>query len=105
MRIALAALLCALALPIFAQEMEQILLPVAPSLVMCAYNSRYETHLVAYNQNARKVTTVCASDGCGEIGPTAGRAIAGNPSSAPLPTFLSIPKPHPTRLRTPLILQ
>src|SRR5258708_34599724 len=103
MRIALAALLCALALPIFAQEMEQILLPVAPSVVMCAYNSRYETHLVAYNQNARKVTTVCAGDGCGEIGPTPGREITGNASSVPLPTFLSMPKADANRLRMSLI--
>src|SRR4051812_44133829 len=81
MRIALASLLCALALPIVAQEMEQVLLPVAPSVVMCAYNSRYETRLVVYNQNARKVKTDCAGDGCGEIGPTAGRELAGNAAS------------------------
>ena len=106
MRIAaLALLLCALALPIFAQEMEQILSPVAPSVVMCAYNSRYETHLVTYNQNARKVKTVCASDGCGEIGPAAGREIAGNASSVPLPTFLYMPKADANGLRMSLIVE
>jgi len=80
--VALASLLCALALPMFAQEMEQVLLPVAPSLVMCAYNSRYDTHLVVYNQNARKVKTDCAGDGCGEVGATAGREITGNASTS-----------------------
>jgi hypothetical protein len=105
MRIALASLVCVLALPIFAQEMEQILLPVAPSVVMCAYNSRYETHLVVYNQNARKVKAACAGDGCGEIGPTAGHEIVGNAASIPLPTFLYVPKADANGLRMSLIVE
>jgi hypothetical protein len=105
MRIALASLLCAFALPIFAQEMEQVLLTVAPSLVMCAYNSRYDTHLVVYNQNARKVMAACAGDGCGEIGPTAGREITGNASSVPLPTFLYMPKADADGVRMSLIVE
>lgn len=105
MRIALASLLCALALPTFAQEMEQVLLTVAPSVVMCAYNSRYETHLVVYNQNARKVKAACADDGCGDIGPTAGREIAGNASSVPLPTFLYVPKADANGLRMSLMVE
>jgi hypothetical protein len=103
--VALAALLCAVALPIFAQEMEQILLPVAPSLVMCAYNSRYETHLVVYNQNARTVKTECAGDGCGEVGAAAGREMAGNAASVPLPTFLYMPKADADGLRMSLIVE
>jgi hypothetical protein len=105
MRIALASLLCALALPIFAQEMEQILLPVAPSVVMCAYNSRYETHLVVYNQNARKVKAVCAEDGCGDIGAAQGREMMGNATSIPLPTFLYMPKADANGLRMSLIVE
>src|SRR5437764_7910459 len=106
MRIAaLALLLCALALPIFAQEMEQVLLPVAPSLVMCAYNSRYDTHLVVYNQNARKVKAACAGDGCGEIAATKGQEIVGNASSVPLPTFLYVPKADANGLRMSLIVE
>jgi hypothetical protein len=103
--VALASLLCALALPIVAQEMEQVLLPVAPSLVMCAYNSRYETHLVVYNQNARKVKTECAGDGCGEVSASAGREIAGNASSMPLPTFLYMPKADADGMRMSLIVE
>jgi hypothetical protein len=101
--VALALLLCAL--PLFAQEMEQVLLPVAPSVVMCAYNSRYETHLVVYNQNARKVKTDCAGDGCGEIGPTQGRELAGNAASIPLPTFLYMPKADANGVRMSLIVE
>src|SRR4051812_2802111 len=106
MRIAaLALLLCALALPVAAQEMEQVLLPVAPSVVMCAYNSRYDTHLVVYNQNARKVKAACAGDGCGEIGASRGEEIAGNASSVPLPTFLYVPKADANGLRMSLIVE
>jgi len=105
MRIAVALLLCALALPIFAQEMEQILLPVAPSVVMCAYNSRFETRLVAYNQNAHKVKAACAGDGCGEIGSSQGIEIAGNAASVPLPTFLYVPKADADGLRMSLLVE
>lgn len=108
MRLVVAALLCAAALPLAAQEqeIEQILLPVGPSVVMCARNSRYETRLIVYNQNERAVKPLCAGDACGgTIGAAAGQEIAGTTSMVPLPTFLYLPKGEADRLRMSLVVE
>ena len=49
MKLVLLSLLAALPLAA-ADDMEQILLPIEPSVVMCAHNSRFETRLVVYNE-------------------------------------------------------
>lgn len=105
MRLGIALLTCALALPLCADEVEQLLLPVAPSVVMCARNSRYETRLVAYNQNERAVQPRCADDGCGAIPPRAGREIHGGPNAAPIPSFLYLPKSEADHLRLSLVVE
>lgn len=105
MRLGIALLTCAVALPLCADEVEQLLLPVAPSVVMCARNSRYETRLVVYNQNERAVQPRCAEDGCGAIAPKAGREIHGGPNAAPIPSFLFLPKSEADHLRLSLVVE
>ena len=105
MRIVLASLLCAIALPLFADDVEAVLLPIEPSIVMCAYNSRFETRLVMYNQNERAVQPACAGDVCGTVEPSAGREIVGEQKRVPLPTFLYLPKSEVDRLRMSLVVE
>jgi hypothetical protein len=105
MRITLALLLCALALPVMAQEVEAVLLPIEPSVVMCAYNSRFETRLVVYNQNGHSVRAACAGDVCGSFGVEEGREIAGVQKAVPLPTFLYLPKNDVDRMRMSLVVE
>lgn len=105
MRLGIVLLACAVAVPVCADEVEQLLLPVAPSVVMCARNSRYETRLVVYNQNERAVQPRCAEDGCGAIAPKAGREIHGGPNAAPIPSFLFLPKSEADHLRLSLVVE
>lgn len=105
MKAAFASLVLLVALPVAAQELEQILLPVEPSVVLCGYNSRYETRLVAYNEGAAPVRALCANDACGAIGAKSGREIAGADSMVPKPTFLYLPKEQADRLRLSLIVE
>ncbi len=105
MRLGIVLLACAVAVPVCADEVEQLLLPVAPSVVMCARNSRYETRLVVYNQNDRAVQPRCAEDGCGAIAPKAGREIHGGPNAAPIPSFLFLPKSEADHLRLSLVVE
>ncbi len=105
MRFAFAPLLLMVALPVAAQEMEQILLPVSPSVVMCAWNSRYETRLIVYNQNESAVRPLCADDGCGTIPAAAGREITGGVQALPLPSFLFLPKGDADKLRMSLLVE
>ena len=105
MRLGIVLLACAVAVPVCADEVEQLLLPVAPSVVMCARNSRYETRLVVYNQNERAVQPRCAEDGCGAFAPKAGREIHGGPNAAPIPSFLFLPKSEADHLRLSLVVE
>jgi hypothetical protein len=104
-KLALVSLLCVLALPLAAQEMEQILLPVAPSVVMCGYNSRFETRLVASNEGAAAMRAICAEDGCGTIAAASGREITGGTRMVPKPTYLFLPKEQADRLRLSLVVE
>ena len=105
MRMTLAFVLCALALPLLAQETEAVLLPIEPSVVMCAYNSRFETRLVVFNQNEHAVRTACAGDVCGSFDVEEGREISGLQKQVPLPTFLYLPKSDVDRLRMSLVVE
>lgn len=105
MRVVLASLLCACALPLFAEDVEAVLLPIEPSVVMCAYNSRFATRLVMYNQNERAVQPACAGDVCGSLNVSEGREIAGEQKQTPLPTFLYLPKSEVDHLRMSLVVE
>jgi hypothetical protein len=107
MRITMAAsLLFGLALPLAAQEMQQLLLPVAPSVAICMLNSRYETRLVVYNGNDDEVRALCADDGCGSVvGAGSGRELMGSESALPTATFLFVPAAKAGKLRLSLLVE
>lgn len=95
-----------LTLPLAAQEYEQLVLPVAPSLVFCAYESRYETRLVAYNDDAASLSRVCESDRCHELQPKSGREITNaETAGSPLPVFLYVPKETAEKMRMSLVVE
>lgn len=97
-------LLCAASLPLAAQDMEQILLPVQPSFIMCGRNARFDTRLVLYNQNQQAVRPACGDDLCGAIAP-GGHEITGATTGASLPTFLYLPKSEADHLRMSLVVE
>lgn len=99
-----AALFCALALPVAAQETEQLLLPVEPSVTHCAAFAQFVTRLVVYNRNERPVRLQCAGDACGEVSPVAGRQVEGGESAA-YPTFLYVPKSDSANLGMSLLVE
>lgn len=105
MKITFACAICALAFPLFGQETEAVLLPIEPSVVMCAYNSRFDTKLVVYNQNEHAVRTACAGDVCGSFDNEEGREITGLQKPVPLPTFLYLPKSDVDRMRMSLVVE
>jgi len=104
MKMVVASLLCALALPVAAQETEQLLLPVEPSVTHCANFAEFVTRLVVYNPNRRSVRLQCAGDACGEVSPAAGRAVEGAESAA-YPTFLYLPKSDAADVGMSLIVE
>jgi hypothetical protein len=94
------------ALPLAAQEYEQLMLPVAPSLVFCAYESRYETRLVAFNDHASMASRFCADDRCHELAPKTGSEITNVESGGtPLPVFLYVPKETAASMRMSLTVE
>ena len=92
MKIVVAALFSALTLPLSAQETDQLLLPVAPSVMHCANNAEFATRLVVYNRNRRPVQLQCAAAACGDVSAVAGRAMEGPEVLDAYPSFLYLPK-------------
>lgn len=91
---ALAALLLLAAVPLLAQDYEQVMLPISPSVVMCGYHSRYDTRLLVFNDSDRMLDRVCTDDAaCRPIAAKAGLEIAGpDAGGLPLPSFVYVPK-------------
>ena len=106
MRVKALVLVLLVALPLAAQEYEQLMLPVAPSLVFCAYESRYETRLVAFNDHAAMASRFCADDRCHELEPKTGSEITNVESGGtPLPVFLYVPKETADSMRMSLTVE
>ena len=82
-RLVLFAFLVLLALPLTAAELERVLLPIAPSTVLCGYHSRFETKLVVFNQGGRTV---------GELAPMTGAEVSGPLVLVPLPAYRYLEK-------------
>ena len=97
-----------LALPALAADVdyEQAVLPVAPSLVFCALDSRYETRLIAYNDHGLAPSRLCESDRCQELQPKTGMEITAIESGGqPLPVFLYLPKETANSMRMSLVVE
>lgn len=74
--------LLVLALPAAAADFERVLLPIAPSTVLCGYHSRFETKLVMFNQSGRVA---------GELEPMTGKEVSGPLVLTPLAAYRYIP--------------
>jgi hypothetical protein len=85
-------LLALFALPVLGEEYEQLLLPFEPSVTHCAYESRYETRLVAFNP-AGAAQRFCYSGRCRDVAANSGMELSGEfEGGLPLPTFIYMPK-------------
>ncbi|HEV7766750.1 MAG TPA: hypothetical protein VGQ76_17245 [Thermoanaerobaculia bacterium] len=109
MRVLTPVLVLVLALPVLAAdpaanyEYEQLMLPVAPSLVFCGYESRYETRLVAYNDAESQASRICENDRCHDVQAKSGREITNVDSAGtPLPVFLYVEKETAAKMRMSL---
>lgn len=103
-----AATLAALivALPLLAADVEQFLLPVAPSVTHCGYESRYETRLLAFNENAEGADRFCTEGRCAEVAPLAAVDIGGEfAGGTPLPAYVYMPKASAARMRMSLVVE
>ena len=73
-----------LALPAAAADFERVLLPIAPSTVLCGYHSRFETKLVLFNLAGDRMA--------GELAPMTGAEVSGPQVMVPLPAYRYVPK-------------
>lgn len=109
MRHALAVALFVLAaVPLIAQEeYEQVMLPIAPSVVACGYHSQYDTRLLVFNDNDRAVDRICTDDeSCRALAPKTAVEVTGpDAGGLPLPTFLYLPKSAAAGLRMSLVVE
>ena len=93
MRSVLALLVLSFALPLAADEYEQLLLPIAPSVVHCAKDSRFETRLMAFNGNEHASTRLCTDTECSELEPMGAKEFTGiDAGGTPLPAYVYLPK-------------
>lgn len=89
-----------------AQEYELLMLPVAPSLAFCAYDSRYETRLVAFNDHNGLASRFCADGRCHELQAKSGQEITNAESPGePLPVFMYVPKETANSMRMSLVVE
>jgi hypothetical protein len=105
--LALGILLVALALPLAAAEYEQLLLPVSPSVLYCAYESRYETRLLAFNDHDVAGSRFCAEGVCRNLEPKTGAEITGADvgGGVPLPVWMYVPKEMAAKMRMSLVVE
>jgi hypothetical protein len=93
-------------LPLLAADVEQFLLPVAPSVTYCGYESRYETRLVAFNASAETADQLCAEGRCAEVLPQAALDLGGDfAGGTPLPAWVYLPKASAERLSLSLVVE
>lgn len=106
MKSAAAVLVLLAALPIFAADVEQLLLPVSPSVVHCGYESRYETRLLAFNDGGAQPERLCAGPQCESVAPLATVELTGGyEGGTPLPAYVYLPKASAERLRMSLVVE
>jgi hypothetical protein len=105
MKALVTALAILVALPLFAADTEQFLLPVSPSIVHCGYESRYETRLLAFNESDAQ-DVLCAPEGCADVRPMSTVELTGGyAGGTPLPAFLYLPKESAERMRMSLVVE
>jgi hypothetical protein len=82
-----------IAVPAVADDVEQVLLPISPSVVHCALDSRYETRLVAFNQDDKRRGGLCTGGSCRNLEPMGSIELTGEFSGgSPMPSYVYLPK-------------
>ena len=97
------ALVALVALPAAAEKFEKVMLPIAPSTVLCAFHSRYDTRLVVFNEHDRAVSRISSDDTSGGLAAFTGTEISGPIVQTPLGSFLYVPRADSAGLRMALI--
>ncbi|HEX2059382.1 MAG TPA: hypothetical protein VHK90_01445 [Thermoanaerobaculia bacterium] len=106
MRSVVALFALVLAFPVVAEDYEQLLLPVAPSVVHCARDSRFETRLIAYNGNEGAPRTLCPAGRCLVMQPNTGVEFTGDyAGGVPLPVYMYVPKAEAEKMRFSLMVE
>jgi hypothetical protein len=104
MKLPIVALL--VALPLSAADYEQVLLPVAPSVVHCGYDSRYETRLLAFNDAPARLERFCADGACRDLEPRTAQEFTGDYAGGlPLPAWVYLPKEKAKDVRMSLVVE
>jgi hypothetical protein len=89
-----------------ASEVERLMLPIAPSVVFCGYDSRYETRLLVYNGGDRRVDRLCVDAECGDFDPRVAREFSGAfAGGLPLPLFVYLPPDDAGAMRMSLLVE
>ncbi|MGK2857047.1 MAG: hypothetical protein ACSLFQ_07565 [Thermoanaerobaculia bacterium] len=89
-----------------ASEIERILLPIAPSVVYCGYDSKYEMRLLAYNDSAKQIDRLCVNGECGSFEPGAAREFSGQfAGGLPLPVWIDLPRAEAEATRMSLLVE
>lgn len=94
-----------LTLPLAAAEYEKLMLPVAPSVVYCGYQSMYDTRLIAFNGNDSTVERFCSDEMCGALPASTGTVVAGQQLMVPRPAFIYVPKDAAAEMQMSLIVE
>jgi hypothetical protein len=107
MRLTLSLALLLVAHPAaFASEFERLLLPVAPSVVHCGYESRYDTRLVIFNDGGRRLETLCVDNTCASLDAGSAEEISGEfAGGLPLPLFVYVPRAELENVQMSLMVE
>lgn len=87
-----------LAFPVFGAELETIMLPIQPSVVLCGYHSQFETSLLVYNDDVRLSQTF-------GLAPKTGSVVTGEIDLVPLPTLLRVPAAEAAKMQMSLLVE
>jgi len=78
---------------LFASDYERLLIPIAPSVVYCGYDSRYETRLLLFNDATRPLERLCVDNQCASLGAFEAKEVSGDSAGGlPLPIFVYVPR-------------
>lgn len=104
-RVLVLSLVLLATLSLAADDFEKVLLTVAPGVVHCGYDSRYDTRLVVFNGRDRAVDRICSDASCRGLEASTGAVIAGGETMVPLPSFIYVRKEDASSLSMSLLVE
>lgn len=106
MKASFALLALLVAVSAVASDVEQVLLPISPSVVHCARDSRYETRLIAFNQDEKRGGALCSGGACRNLEPMGSVELSGDyAGGSPMPSFVYLPKDEAATTKLSLIVE